>query len=152
MIDESLKRELDLFADQSERWKQDHQQAMACCTFEEVLSKGVLVFDMITSADERWRAAVCAERTTYDPQVDEAVRAAYQAWLSPCEAILKDLDYFERTGFFVEHAKQFRSRWREAVGILTADDQFFAHDKLVEARDHALDELEADRTHEHGAG
>lgn len=135
-----VERELSLYVEASEQWKQDHTQAMACYTFEDLLERGVLVYRVIVNADEHWRADVAAGRKPYEKSVDEALREAFQFWLRPYAFIADRLEYFEKSGFEVKHAREFRSCAREVLGILTPDDQFFVDDELVKLRDKAIDD------------
>lgn len=151
MPDQLLDRELRLYVDVSQQWKADHQEALGCYKFEDILARGVQVFGLIVNTDENWRAAICAGRIQFEEAARDEILAAFRLWLQPCDAILQHLAYFEGAGFDVKHAYDFRSCVRECQGILTPDEQFFVDDRLVELRDEALDQHRDGNCLEHRA-
>jgi hypothetical protein len=126
------------YEEQPERWKQDHNAAMHCFDFEGLLAFGLSLFDFINRIDEAWRIKVFRNLVPYNPTVDEGIEELYHLWLKPCDRLLVRLSELEKY-FDVAGAKEFRSACREVQGILTEDEEFFAHDQLVRLRDEAVE-------------
>jgi len=120
-----------------EHWKQDHQEAMRCFDFEEVLAFGLSLYDYLNRIDEAWRAKVHRQLISYDAEFDRLIEELYRLWLKPCDRILNRLTSFEKH-FEVEGAKEFRAACREVKGLLTPDEEFFSQDRLVRLRDEAV--------------
>ena len=150
-IDESelVRREIELYVDTSNFSIGDHEEALKCFDFQELLTKGVLAFSAICRLDERFREKVLSDPSKYTPAFDEFVLQLYRLWHSPCESLLQKLEEFEQLGYAVECGDDFRKCCREAVGILTADQEFFNGDALVALRDAALDDHEKGQTSEY---
>lgn len=128
-----------VYEEESELWKADHKAAMAFFDFEDLLSHGIQLFDSITKMDEQWRSKVLGGEEEYDLAVLNGIKDAYRWWLRPCDAIEARLDQFDREFGTLRRAEEFRKCHREAVGILTPDEEFFSHDSLVQLRDDAID-------------
>jgi hypothetical protein len=139
-MNSELQRDIDLYVEIAEKWKQDHEEVMASYSFEDLLAKGVSLFNLIVSAEERWRLEIHRGVIRYSDETYARHVELIRHWLATGERLLPNLKRFEDAGFFVKHAKRFRRCIREAQGILTPDDQFFSHDRLVEERDRAIDE------------
>ena len=129
-----------------ELWKESHDLAMACCDVQEQLALLSYLFERINRADEATREAVFAGRQDYSPEFDAELASIYRQWADVTGKSLDSVEKLESQGFSVEGADELRGRLREAVGLLTPDDQFFTPDegqsfrveKLVQLRDEAL--------------
>jgi hypothetical protein len=139
-MNSELQRDIDLFVEISEKWKHDHEEVMASYSFENLLEKGVALFDSIVGSEERWRLKIYRGEVQYSEEGFAVYTDSVKHWLATGEQLLQSLKHFENAGFFVKHAKEFRRCLREAQGILTPDDKFFSDDPLVEERDRAIDE------------
>ncbi len=133
----TAQQDIEAYINVAKGWNLDQSQAY---TFEALLQRGILCFDMVTKLDEDWRAAVLKEPTEYTKEMSDRLRNLYRIWSRPCPSVLERLTQFERAGFTVKCAEEFRSRCREAEGILTSDAEFFADDELVDLRDRAIDQ------------
>jgi hypothetical protein len=127
-----------IYCEESELWKKDHALAMAYYDFRDFLEFGISIFDSITKIDEDWRLRVLKHEFDYDPAVSAKILAVYKMWLEPCDEIERALLFVEKEFGNVANAAEFRSRCREARGILTTDNQFFAGDSLVSLCDAAI--------------
>ena len=117
-----------IYREESELWKRDHALAMAYYDFQDFVEFGINLFDSITKIDEDWRRQVLKCEVEYDPLIAKRILEVYQAWLEPCAEIERIASFFEQTFDNVSNAAEFRSRCREARGVVTPDEQFFASD------------------------
>ncbi len=129
-----------------ELWKDDHDLAMVCCDVQEQLALLIYLFERINRADEAAREAIFAGREDHSPEFDSELESVYREWARVAGKYLDVVEKLESQGFIVEGADQARHRLREAVGLLTPDDEFFTPDdpssrteKLVQHRDEALE-------------
>ncbi len=129
-----------LYREESELWKKDHALAMAYYDFQDFLEFGISVFDSITKIDEDWRARVLRHELEYDAAIANRILDVYKTWLEPCAAIERIVPLLEQRFGTVANVAEFRSRCREARGIVTPDEQFFAGDALVSLCDTAIEE------------
>ncbi len=134
-----LHSKLRVYLEETELWKADHERAMAFFCFDDHLAAGVQLFESITRWDEAWRSKVISGEQEHDPMVSQQIKEAYQWWLRPCAEIESQLDTFEREFGATENGEKFRRCHREAVGILTPDEEFFSDDALLRERDEAID-------------
>ncbi len=134
-----VRREVELYRDYSELWKTEHNRAMACYKFEDLLAKGIQAFEDINRYDELYRSGVYSGRVKSDQKVVDGIKSLYALWLLPRDYLTRRMRALEKDGFKIKNAKEFRSCCREAVGILTPDEEFFQGEKLVQLRDAAID-------------
>ena len=131
---------LRLFGHDTEHWKTGHTDAMACYEFEDHLQSGIEIFDSITRFDEDRRLRVLKGQIPYDASTEQQIQGLYKDWLQPSALAATILEHYESLFGDVKHADEFRSRYSEAKGIVTPDNEFFSDDTLVELRDAAIDE------------
>jgi hypothetical protein len=129
-----------IYREESELWKRDHALAMAYYDFQDFLEFGINLFDSITKIDEDWRLRVLKHEFEYDPAIANGILDVYKAWFEPCAEIERIVSFLEQQFGNVANAAEFRSRCREAHGIVMPDVRFFAGDALVSLRDAAIDE------------
>jgi hypothetical protein len=134
-----IRDRLKLYRGHSEAWKDDHDLATACFELEELVATGIDAVDAINRADEWLRSRVASGKAKYDAIQDARIDALYQQWMHGSDRVIALLDQFEKKGFEVRGAEQFRRSYREVQGILTPDEKFFAHHSLVKLRDEAVD-------------
>lgn len=96
----------------SEQWKKDHDEAMACLEFEELIAFGVWVRGLIDRVNEIWRSNVERNPAIYDEKVDEQIEQLYSRWLEPAHSSFERIDSFEQKGFDVSGASEFRAAYR----------------------------------------
>ena len=129
---------LESYRKHSESWEVTHDEAMACFEFEGLLALGIDAFEAINRADEWLRSRVASGKAKYDAVETAKIEALYQQWMQASDVILEMLAEVEKQ-FEVCGAEEFRRCYREVQGILTPDEEFFAHDSLVKLRDEAID-------------
>lgn len=134
-----LHSKLRVYLRETELWKADHERAVAFFRFDDHLAVGIQLFESITRWDESWRCKVLAGEEQYDPMLANEIKEAYEWWLRPCAEVEAQLETCEREFGSTENGERFRQCYREAVGILTPDEEFFSGDALVQARDKAID-------------
>ena len=135
-----------------ESWKADHDAAMKCYRFEEMLWAANGVFDAITQFDENHRARVFSGEIEYDADHSGVIKEAYRWWLGPSEGFKQAIERYRGRFGEVSNSEEFLSRCREAQGILTDDAEFFSGDALTQLRDEAIDAFRAGQTSECGPG
>lgn len=123
-----------------EKWKTDHEEAMKCMDFEAIIAFGLSIYQFLNNLDEMWRMNVLKGQMAHDKSVDDVIDKLYRAWSEPCGHLLNSLASFEKAGYEITGADKFRAACREVEGLLTTDNDFFHHDKLLELRDRAIDE------------
>lgn len=132
-------RRVSQYRDESKDWRKLHNGPLACLDFDLHLRFGLSLYEALNWADEKWHALVRSGKEEYSEKAVRQLRKAYADWHAPCEYLLKALKYFEDLGYKVEQAEAFRTACREVAGILTDDEDFFADEALVQARDDAID-------------
>lgn len=93
----------------SERWQEDHYQAMACMEFEELIAFGISVSGLIDRVNEVWRENVRKSPQIYDEAIDKQIENLYLRWLEPCPKVRELLRNFQDQGFSVVGADEFRA-------------------------------------------
>lgn len=151
-VDTGFDRQLDYAEDRlrlfekqvdQEPWKTAHVEAMRCLAFQDALAFGIALYDLVIDLDDAIRGAVLRREVPHDPKYDVAVRKFFRWWLKPCGHVERDLLAFEKQGFVVDHADEFRKRYDEATWMLKPAGEAFDHPKMVDARDIAIDEVHA---------
>lgn len=132
-------RQIDLI---DEQWKANNIDAMSCWDFEDFLCLCTEAFSRIGRQEDGWRRCIYDEQVVYSQDAEKVFLGLYRDWLCVCKNLVLPLKHFENKGFIVCYANLFRSCIREAEGILTPDDKFFASDALVSLRDDAIDECQ----------
>jgi hypothetical protein len=123
-----------------QQWRADHVEAATCWDFEDLLRLCVEAFERINRQEEAWRRSVLRGERPYSAEEENEFIVLCGKWTEVCGKFLPPLAGFERRGFQIESAGQFRSCIREAEGILTPDAKFFVADALVRMRDAAIEE------------
>ena len=136
---------------EADEWRPDHDVTMKCHEIEDFLRAGIVIFDSLVEMDEKYRERVLSGKISHDPRTDKALMGAFAMWLRPCVNIKRALAAFENRFGTVEHAEEFRSRCREAEGMLVKDGEFFSGDALTELRDEAIDAHRRGETLDAGA-
>ena len=134
-------RRVDLYRSEVDQWKQDHEEAMACLSFEQTLQLGVSLYDFLISLDEEIRSRMLSGQMQQDAGLLKAVKALFGAWLLPCPRVEERLRKFERKGYTMKLASEFRSRCAEARWMMKPAGEAFDHQRVVDARDEAVDAI-----------
>lgn len=99
---------------ESESWQQDHDQALQCLEFEQLVAYGISVYQLLGKLNEIWKLRVAEHFVDYDAAMDDAIELLYRSWLEPCPRILRQITAFESAGFDVVGAREFRAACQEA--------------------------------------
>ena len=105
---ESARQAVDAYSENAEAWKPDHDLAMACGQLEDLLLAGIRSLHEIAVYHQGWQKQVLSGQQNPDLAMDQAVWDMYAWWLRPCTRVKRELRFFERQGFTVEHAAEFR--------------------------------------------
>src|SRR5882724_11200822 len=79
-----------------EQWNKDHDKAMRCLAFEELLAFGLSIYQFINHIDEAWRRKVHQGLMEYDPAVKNAITSLFKSWLRCCKRVEKRLTALEK--------------------------------------------------------
>jgi hypothetical protein len=102
------------YQEETEGWKRDHEEALKCMEFEQLIAFGLSAFELLKRIDQIWKRRVEEQTVDYDEAVDEAIERLYNAWLQPCAGVLARTSAFEKAGFKVVGSREFRSACAEA--------------------------------------
>ena len=105
---ESARQAVDAFSEKAEAWKPDHDLAMACGQLEDLLLAGIESLREISAYHHGWQDQVLSGEQEPNLAMDQAIWDMYAWWLRPCSRVKRELRFFERQGFTVEHAAEFR--------------------------------------------
>jgi hypothetical protein len=112
---ESARQAVDAYSENAEAWKPDHNLAMACGHFEDLLLKGIQSLGEIVAYHQSWQQQVLSGQQEPNLSMDQAIWDMYAWWLRPCKRVKRELRFFERQGFTVEHAAEFRDSLRKLL-------------------------------------
>ncbi len=138
-----LEKELDLFLEQQEVWKTDHEDAMLSWDAEEAVALGIHVFQRLNQADERNQLRAFREEISHDEAEGERARLMdlFRRLLPAIERLLRAIKYCSEKGYVIDRAEEL-AKWADEIrGILTSDEDFFAGEPLEHLREQALDAL-----------
>jgi len=111
----SARKYLDVF---QESWKADHEAAMECRTFEELLGEAVRIFDLVYVNILTRREVVYRGLMEPHPLLDEEEKRLFQDWLALVLADVPQLDSLEASFGSVENGNDLRDRIARAQGFL----------------------------------
>ncbi len=144
-------KEMDRYREDVEAWKLDHAHlSRDCWPWEDLIAKAVFMYERILLLDEDLREAYFAgaELTPESFAAHEnSVRTLLQAWTFVSAQLEPHVRRLIGTYGEVAGGKAFFQSLEEAKAILTPDDKFFVHHKLVELRDDAIDAHRAGELH-----
>ncbi len=105
---ESARQAVDAYSENAEAWKPDRDLAMARRQLEDLLLAGIRSLHEITAYHHTWQEQVLSGQQKPDLAMDQAIWDMYAWWLRPCTRVKWELRFFERQGFTVDHAAEFR--------------------------------------------
>jgi hypothetical protein len=106
-------RTLRAYAEETEQWKQDHDEAMECRDLEETLRLGNCLYRTVQEIAESRR------QTALDPNDFQEIEEYYKWWIKPCAFLLGRIDKFDRSfDGGVEGAVEFRENCKQAKAFL----------------------------------
>ena len=112
---ESARQAVDAYSENAETWKPDHDLAMACVHFEDLLLKGIQSLGESVAYHQTWQQQGLSGQVEPNLSMDQAIWDMYAWWLRPCKRVKRELRFFERQGFTVEHAAEFRDALRRLL-------------------------------------
>jgi hypothetical protein len=113
---------------------------------EFVVDRGNWLFGAISRLDLNWHTEVYEGRTTYDANQEAVIKEYYRTWVRPAHDVLCDIEALEKVGLTVTGADKFSRNYREAIGLLKDDADFFGGEALVDLQDRAIDAHREGRT------
>ena len=94
---------------EAERWRSNHDTAMACFEFEDLLQAGLRIFRDFESYRQRWQARIDAGQITYNEDEDAQILALLQLWLIPAQTMEDVLGRLEAKFGTISGADEFRT-------------------------------------------
>lgn len=92
-----------------ESWHKDHEAAMQCRDWEEVIAVGVSTGRLLQMREEAWRERVFRGTLEYDPADDHTLREQFTLWLDVTDMVLaRFVPRLEREFGLVEGARELR--------------------------------------------
>lgn len=125
---------------ESEEWKPDHEDAMACIELERLLKLGVWAYDSLVEIDEKWREEIMSGKCAYEETNHRMIRELFERWSKPCARIETSIRRFEDKGYVVDGSQEFRKRRAEAHWILSKPEDAFASPRFTALRDAAAED------------
>jgi hypothetical protein len=104
----NLRGQIDLYTQQSESWKPEHDEAMACRNLEDVIRLGISIFRGVQRVDQEWSEEVRSGAKSFNKDEAKEVADWYEWWYRPCPKVLGDIAGFEQRGYTVDGATEFR--------------------------------------------
>lgn len=149
-----LNLQLDSLGEQTEAWKQDHHEAMACRDLEEVIAFSNYVYERIRAMDAEWSAEVKAAGTEPSADDAEALGNLYAKWRDRARFALSRAALFEKARHEVKGAGRLREFCREVDGILSVPAERLrqAAQHVREGRTRPLGEVRDELLRRFGAG
>jgi hypothetical protein len=129
---------IELYEDEMESWKIDHEEAMTCLDLEEAISLGIYAFKLVLKADQSHRRASFEGKMKFNEAWEKKTFELFRDWVKNTEAFVKTLELFEQKGFDVGRSNELRSLLSQAKDILTPDDDFFQGPKLDDLKKKAI--------------
>lgn len=121
----------------------DVPAALACFDLADLVVQGAAVLDSIHCLDHDWRFSVFEKRLVYSEAFERRIARLYQVWYETSTDVIALYDClssdYQKQGFNLQAVERLRSACREVAGLLTDDEAFFTHPKLVALRDAAID-------------
>src|SRR5438552_3283842 len=99
--------QLERYRDES--WKLNYVRAMESQAFEDWLEYGLALLAFIRRLDQRYRERVQAGTLPMSHDIAEGIHRLYETWYSPCGKLVELLAQFEREGFVIANAGEFRA-------------------------------------------
>jgi hypothetical protein len=138
-LNATAKRMLSAYAEEDERWKPGHIDAMACRDLEDTLRCGNGLYRLISEIAE------CRRLDAQEPEDFREIQDYFKWWLKPCDRIMAKIAEFEsvfQDG--VEGADEFRRNCEQAKERLRNEARAAAVEARVGFRDVELTPQAAD--------
>ena len=103
-----------------EPWKAAYSEAERCHFFELALGSALHLYSSLREMNRSWREAVYRAAEPPNADRDGFLREYYRRWLNLADTLLKPLSDFERLGYQLEPAIEFRSCREAAESALAA--------------------------------
>ena len=105
-------------------------------------------FRQLSGKDAAWHAEVFDNAIPFDPSEERSLGDAYRRWLDPRDEVIVAIEAFEAAYGPLRGADELRRNYREVLGVLADDNEFFAGPDLAEKCDAAIDAQRSGKTTE----
>jgi hypothetical protein len=126
----ALEGQLNLYNEQVENWKQEHDRAMDCYELQTILSFGLHIYNNICQTADAWADAVKRGVTPNRLEDAERLRKWFAGWIKPCDGLEAQIKQFRDEGYSVDHAQEFQEACLHARSVLN-----FSLDRLYAEND-----------------
>lgn len=115
-------RNVQIFREEQEQWKADHDQAQASFELEELLGDGAELYEKICRLDECWHLAVFENPKTFDQETNDEIHGLFQHWFDTTTHVLDltremQADYAAR-GFDMNRIRELSASHHACQAIL----------------------------------
>jgi hypothetical protein len=110
-----IERQLETY---EEEWKRDHDAAMFCLEFEEILALGIGIYSAIEQVYASWQASVSRGEEEFRTEDEQAMKGLFLRWLDLCYHAERQLADYEGQFGVVDFARDFRQTGLRAKGVL----------------------------------
>lgn len=143
-VTKRVSKRVDLYRDEADSWKQDHQIAIACFDIQQALVEGNQLFEFLIQFDEGWQAIVFDDPAAYSDEAQQVIDNGMMIWLQSSKKIIDcalrfQCEYLDR-GFDVKHIRAMEKNIAQMEMMLADQTEFFSRGNLDELRDAAIDE------------
>jgi hypothetical protein len=101
-------------ADRQERWKADHDEAMACLHVESLVAFGIATYEVVDVVDRKIRLLIAQGKSPVRPSFWAKVDKAFESLTVATKVALRIAEKCERRGYAVDRI----GRLREIVARL----------------------------------
>lgn len=92
----------------AEQWKRDHNEAEGCYRLEMHLALGLRLFDLFEECEREWKEGVASGDIKPTKKDIELINGLWERWNAPCEHVEQIVEHFEKLGYEVDRADDFR--------------------------------------------
>ena len=124
----ALEGQLNLYNEQVESWKQEHDRAMDY-EVQTILSFGLHIYNNICQTADAWADAVGRGVTPNRLEDAKRLRQWFAWWIKPCDGLEAEIKLLRDEGYSVEHAQEFQEACLHARSVLNFSlDQLYAEE------------------------
>lgn len=116
----ALQRQLELYREQVESWKIDHETAMACRDIEDAIELGLAILNSIRRHADNWAREVEHDSTRFSWEASQEIAEQFRWWLENSSVLLNAIEVVEGQNYYPTGADGFRKAHRE-VSLMCLD-------------------------------
>lgn len=136
-----VEKELERYQHDVEEWKQLHDELeRECWIWEELIAKANYVFERFLKLDSDAQYFTLTGKCEHNAAFQEEMTTLLHDWLDVSRYLILHAARIESDYGSADGADKLRESIKAAESMLTPDEEFFAHDRLVELRDKAFEE------------